>query len=78
VEKLLPDGFKLFIVGEMMVLSFIGCIILTIKVIAWAVSCFEKPFVSPKEDKAVLASEEDDESIAAAIAVAIHTKTNNP
>jgi sodium pump decarboxylase gamma subunit len=78
VEKLLPDGFKLFIVGELTVLSFIGCIILTIKAIAWAVSCFEKPLAAPKADTAVLPSEEDGESLAAAIAAAIHEKTNNP
>ncbi len=58
-----------------MVLSFIGCIVLTTKGIAWVIRQFEgRPValpVAPLPD-VVSVSAEEDESLAAAIAIAIH------
>jgi Na+-transporting methylmalonyl-CoA/oxaloacetate decarboxylase gamma subunit len=79
VDKLLPDGLKLLIVGQTAVLSFIGAMILTMKLIAWAVKAFEKPMVAAPQPVILLPVPEiadEDESLAAALAVAVHRKRN--
>ncbi|MFO7536118.1 MAG: OadG family transporter subunit [Kiritimatiellia bacterium] len=80
VDKLLPDGLKLLIVGQTAVLSFIGSMILTMKLIAWAVKGFEKPAAAPGPVEILPAQEiaDDDESLAAALAVAVHRKRSDP
>ena len=72
MEKLLPDGFRLLIIGQASVLSFIGCIVVTIKAIAWVVKRFETPPAAPAQGETVAAIEEDDGALAAAIGAALH------
>jgi sodium pump decarboxylase gamma subunit len=78
VVKLLPDGIKLLMVGQIMVLSFIGCIILTIKTVAWFVKKFEKGDQPLQVPAGVPDAGDEDEEVAAAVAAAIHQKRNNP
>ena len=76
VEKLLPDGLKLLIVGQTAVLSFIGCMILTMKGIAWGVRRLEKSPVTHTSAVAapVLEDDSEAEAVAAAMVAAIHKK----
>lgn len=76
VEKLLTDGFKLVVVGQTVVASFIGLMLLTMKLIAWGVKRFEKPALPGGFGAAdpIPGNDEEDEALAAAMAAAVHHK----
>ncbi len=74
MEKLLPEGFKLFMAGQAFVLSFIGCIVLSMKLIAWWVGRSQKPAIGKEAHVAIPVpeGEAEDELLAAVMVAAIH------
>ncbi len=77
-SKLLPDGIKLLIVGQFTVLSFLGCIVLTVTFIAWIFKRFEsRKRLCETAGPAPVDADEDAE-VAAAIAAALHRHLKSP
>lgn len=70
--KLLSDGFKLLIVGQFVVLSFIGCMILMITAIAKVIQCFEKAPVPGLAMEPGPESPAEEEEMTAAIGALMH------
>ena len=77
VMKLVGDGFVLLVLGQAMVFSFLGMLVITVMSTAWVVKRFFLPAPEPAPES--IAVEADEEAaLAAAIATAVNRYRASP